>query len=293
MNKRKNGKPEPYFGSVRFFRHLILTVIVLLIVVPAGLAVYFRVQNTSLLKESYELFNENVELRNQANDLKNSRQVKETEPEPVSVSSAKYGEILVDQNSWELLLVNDTHPLSPKYKPELVEVQPGQSVDARIVSDLKDMMAAAESDGYELHIYSAFRDLKKQQSLFNDCLKRLQEEGMDYQQSFYESKARIALPGNSEHQTGLAVDIASKAYSYLDEDRGKQKETVWLAENCSRFGFVLRYPRDKENITGIRYEPEHLRYVGKTVAKFLADNDLVLEEFYDLLKKDGTSEKPE
>ncbi len=289
MNKRKNRKPEPYFGSVRFFRHLILTVIALLIIIPTSLAVYFRVQNKTLMKESYELFNENVELRNQANDAKNSQPVKETEP--VQVSSAKYGEILVDQNSWELILVNDIHPLSPRFKPELVEVQPGQSVDERIVGDLKDMMAAAEGEGYQLHIYSAFRDLKRQQSLFNDCLKRLQEEGMDYQQAFYESKARIALPGTSEHQTGLAVDIASKAYSYLDEDRGKQKETVWLAENCYRFGFVLRYPKDKENITGIRYEPEHFRYVGKTVAKFLTENDLVLEEFYDLLKKDGRSEK--
>lgn len=289
MNKRKNRKPEPYFGSVRFFRHLILTVIALLIIIPTSLAVYFRVQNKTLMKESYELFNENVELRNQANDAKNSQPVKETEP--VQVSSAKYGEILVDQNSWELILVNDIHPLSPRFKPELVEVQPGQSVDGRIVGDLKDMMAAAEGEGYQLHIYSAFRDLKRQQSLFNDCLKRLQEEGMDYQQAFYESKARIALPGTSEHQTGLAVDIASKAYSYLDEDRGKQKETVWLAENCYRFGFVLRYPKDKENITGIRYEPEHFRYVGKTVAKFLTENDLVLEEFYDLLKKDGRSEK--
>ncbi|MFT4004764.1 MAG: M15 family metallopeptidase [Lacrimispora sp.] len=244
MNKRKKSRPEPYFGSVRFFRHLILTVIVLLIVIPTSLAVYFRVQNKKLMKGSYELLNENVELRSQADDVKNSPPVKETEP--LQVSSAKFGEILVDQNSWELILVNDIHPLSPRFKPDLVEVQPGQSVDARIVSDLKDMMSAAESEGYQLHIYSAFRDLKRQQSLFNDCLKGLQEEGMDYQQAFYESKARIALPGTSEHQTGLAVDIASKAYSYLDEDRGKQKETVWLAENCYRFGFVLRYPKDKE-----------------------------------------------
>ncbi len=142
-------------------------------------------------------------------------------------------------------------------------------MDARIARDLQDMMAAADNAGYQLHIYSSFRDLKRQQSLFNDCLKRLQEEGLDYQQSFYESKARLALPGTSEHQTGLAVDIAPKAYFYLDEERD---------------------PKDKENITGIRYEPEHFRYVGKAVAKFLTENDLVLEEFYEILQS-GTSEK--
>jgi D-alanyl-D-alanine carboxypeptidase len=289
MNKRKNGRRKPYFGSVRFFRHLILTTITLLIIIPISLAVCFKVQNKKLVKESYVLYSENMALQNQANMAKNSETVKEKEP--VQLSSKKYGEILVDTSSWELLLVNDTHPLNPKFRVKLVEVQPGQSVDARIAKDLQDMMAAAENEGYQLHIYSSFRDLKRQQSLFNDCIKRLQEEGLDYQQSFYESKARLALPGTSEHQTGLAVDIAPKAYFYLDEERGGQKEALWLAENCSRFGFVLRYPKDKENITGIRYEPEHFRYVGKTVAKFLTENDLVLEEFYDILLKSDTPEK--
>ncbi len=289
MNKRKNGRRKPYFGSVRFFRHLILTTIALLIIIPISLAVCFKVQNKKLVKESHVLYSENMALQNQADMAKNSETVKEKEP--VQLSLKKYGEILVDTSSWELLLVNDTHPLNPKFKVKLVEVQPGQSVDARIAKDLQDMMAAAENEGYQLHIYSSFRDLKRQQSLFNDCIKRLQEEGLDYQQSFYESKARLALPGTSEHQTGLAVDIAPKAYFYLDEERGGQKEALWLAENCSRFGFVLRYPKDKENITGIRYEPEHFRYVGKTVAKFLTENDLVLEEFYDILLKSDTPEK--
>jgi D-alanyl-D-alanine carboxypeptidase len=291
MNKRKNSRRKPYFGSVRFFRHLILTTIALLIIIPAGMALYFKEQNKRLVKESYGLYSENLALQSQSDMAKNSEAVKETEP--VQLSSGKYGEILVDTSSWELLLVNDTHPLSPQFKVNLVEIQPGQSVDARIVKDLQDMMAAAENEGYQLHIYSSFRDLKRQQSLFNDCLKRLQEEGLDYQQSFYESKAKLALPGTSEHQTGLAVDIAPKAYFYLDEERGGQKEAVWLAENSCRFGFVLRYPKDKENITGIRYEPEHFRYVGKTVAKFLTENDLALEEFYDILQKSNTLKKME
>ncbi|WP_024292149.1 M15 family metallopeptidase [Lacrimispora indolis] len=285
MNKRKKRRRKPYFGSVRFFRHLILTTIALLIIIPTGLAAYFKAQNKRMVKESYELYSENLVLQRQADMALNSETVNETEP--VRLSSDKYGEILVDTNSWELMLVNDAHPLSQKFQVNLVEVQPGQSVDSRIVKDLQDMMEAAENEGYELHIYSSFRDLKRQQSLFNDCLKRLQEEGMDYQQAFYESKARLALPGTSEHQTGLAVDIAAKAYYYLDEERGGQKEAVWLEQNCYRYGFVLRYPKDKENITGIRYEPEHFRYVGKTVARFLTENDLVLEEFYDILQKNG------
>ncbi|WP_313187177.1 M15 family metallopeptidase [Lacrimispora sp.] len=288
MNKRKNSRRKPYFGSIRFFRHLILTTIALLILIPMSLAVYFKVQNKKLEKESYGLYTENLALQSRADMAENSETVKEKEPVPLTLR--KYGEILVDTSSWELLLVNDTHPINPEFKVKLVEVQPGQSVDARIAKDLQDMMAAAENAGYQLHIYSSFRDLKRQQSLFNDCLKRLQEEGLDYQQSFYESKARLALPGTSEHQTGLAVDIAPKAYFYLDEERGGQKEAQWLAENCSRFGFVLRYPKDKENITGIRYEPEHFRYVGKTMAKFLTENDLVLEEFYEILQS-GTPEK--
>ncbi|MFT4105071.1 MAG: M15 family metallopeptidase [Lacrimispora sp.] len=288
MNKRKNSRRKPYFGSVRFFRHLILTTIALLILIPTGLAVFFKAENNRLAKERYRLYNENKELRTQADEVKNSKPI--PEPEPVQVSSSQYGEILVDASSWELILVNDTHPLSPSFQVDLVEVQPGQSVDERIAGDLEDMLSAAEAEGYHLGIYSAHRDLKRQQSLFNECLRRLQEEGLDYQQAFYESKARVALPGTSEHQTGLVVDIAPKAYFYLDENR---EETAWLAENSYRFGFIARYPEDKEHITGIRYEPEHFRYVGKTVAKFLVENDLVLEEFYALLQDNGGAEKPE
>ena len=288
MNKRRNLRRKPYFGSVRFFRHLILTTIALLILVPTSLAVYFKTENSRLAKERYKLYNENKELRNQADETENIKPV--PEPEPVQVSSSLYGEILVDTSSWELILVNDAHPLRPSFQVDLVEIQPGQSVDRRIAGDLEDMLSAAEAEGYHFQIYSAYRDLKRQQSLFNECLRRLQEEGLDYQQAFYESKARVALPGTSEHQTGLVVDIAPNAYFYLDEDR---EETAWLAENSYRFGFIARYPKDKENITGIRHEPEHFRYVGKTVAKFLVENDLVLEEFYALLQEGSGSEKTE
>lgn len=291
MSMRRNGRRKPYFGSVRFFRHLILTTIALLIVIPTGLAIYFGMQYKKITGESHELQAEIVALKGQVEEILSSQSAAEPEPEAVQVSSDEYGEILVDANSWELMLVNDSHPLSPDFKVKLAEIQPGASVDARIINDLRDMLAAADEEGYQLHVYSAYRDMKKQQSLFNDCLKRLQAEGVDYQDAFYESKARIALPGTSEHQTGLVVDVAAKDYFYLDEARGNQAEAIWLAKNSYRYGFIQRYPEHKEKITGIIYEPEHYRYVGKTVAEFLTENDLVLEEFYDILKKRGTANK--
>ena len=291
MNRRRNGRRKPYFGSVRFFRHLILTTIALLIIIPTGLAVYFGMQYKKITRDNYQLGSDIETLKSQIEEFKNRQPAVEPKQESVQVSSDEYGEILVDANSWELILVNDSHPLSPDFTVKLTEIQAGQSVDTRIVKDLKDMLAAAADEGYQLHVYSAFRDMKKQQSLFNDCLKRLQAGGMGYQDAFYGSKARIALPGTSEHQTGLVVDVASKDYFYLDEERGNQEEAVWLAKNSYLYGFIQRYPQHKESVTGIVYEPEHYRYVGKTVAKFLTKNDLVLEEFYDILKNRGAANK--
>lgn len=293
MNRRRNGRRSPYFGSVRFFRHLILTTIALLIIIPTGLSIFFGMQYKKLTTEQNKLYSENAALKSQIDALVKETEEAEAEAEEasVSVSSDKYGDILVDMDSWELILVNDTHPLNSGFGVNLAEIQPGQQVDKRIIRDLQEMLDAAEEEGHELHVYSAFRDMKKQQSLFNDCMKRLQEEGLNFREAFYESKARIALPGTSEHQTGLAVDIAAKDYFYLDESRGNQEEARWLAKNSFRFGFILRYPQHKESITGIRYEPEHFRYVGKTIAKFIADNDLTLEEFHDILKDKNSPEE--
>ena len=103
------------------------------------------------------------------------------------------------------------------------------------------------------------------------------------------------MPGSSEHQTGLTIDVSAQSVSYrLDQRFGDTKEGKWLAKHCHEYGFIIRYPYDKEIITGYSYEPWHIRYVGTTVAAYLYKNNLTLEEYYGVTLKDmEDSSKPE
>ena len=94
-----------------------------------------------------------------------------------------------------------------------------------------------------------------------------------------QSSHTIAVPGASEHQVGLALDIVCSTYYRLDEAFGDTEAGKWLAENSYQYGFILRYPKDKEEITGIEYEPWHFRYVGKEAAKEMTEQKLTLEEY--------------
>ena len=94
---------------------------------------------------------------------------------------------------------------------------------------------------------------------------------------------QVMPAGHSEHETGLALDITARGNDKLDESQAAEKEIQWLHENCWKYGFILRYPKDKEAVTGISYEPWHFRYVGREAAEYLYENRLTLEEFWELI----------
>lgn len=121
------------------------------------------------------------------------------------------------------------------------------------------------ASGYDMSIVSGFRSYEKQESTFDYwCSIDGYEKAITYS----------ALPGQSEHQTGLAMDITSLSTSY-----GETAEGIWLAEHCHEYGFIIRYPKGKSDITGYIYEPWHVRYLGKSTAKMVHDSGLTLEEF--------------
>ncbi|MCD7826102.1 MAG: D-alanyl-D-alanine carboxypeptidase family protein [Clostridiaceae bacterium] len=139
---------------------------------------------------------------------------------------------------------------------------------------LEKLFAGASENGYTLKGVSAYRSYERQTQIYNN---NVQTKG--------EEKANLvsALPGSSEHQTGLAIDVSCNSVSCtLEESFGKTDEGKWLRKNCYRYGFVIRYPKGKEDITGYSYEPWHIRYVGKKLAKYLYKNDLTLEEYYQI-----------
>lgn len=133
---------------------------------------------------------------------------------------------------------------------------------------------AARAEGHELYLKSGYRSYYKQAVMYEN---RVKKYGYD--------DGWVTKPGASDHQTGLGCDVVPKNWTDrgMNEDMAKEPETQWMAEHCAEFGFILRYPADKEDITKINYEPWHLRYVGVEAATYIMENGLCLEEFYDQL----------
>ncbi|MBR1692858.1 MAG: M15 family metallopeptidase, partial [Lachnospiraceae bacterium] len=152
-----------------------------------------------------------------------------------------------------------------------------------IIPDLLDMLKAARDDGVSLIICSPYRDLNRQEVLFNRKIKAYMKQGMSYLEAYQISSQAVTVPGASEHQLGLAIDFLTNNYSSLNEGFADTPAGKWLAEHGCEYGFILRYPKGKEYITGIEFEPWHYRYVGKEAAMQITQQNLTLEEFVDLL----------
>lgn len=180
---------------------------------------------------------------------------------------------------WNLVLVNNTHPMKEGYVPELAELTPGHSIDRRIINAAKKMLADAEKEGLHIEICSAYRSVKRQEQVFGESMRERVKDGMEYWDAYKETSLNVAEPGTSEHALGLALDLISNQYSELDERQEKTAEAKWLAKNCHKYGFILRYPPEKTNITGIIYEPWHYRYVGEEYAAEIMELGITLEEY--------------
>lgn len=190
----------------------------------------------------------------------------------------------VDLDDWKYLLVNELNPLAQDYEMELVKTYDGQKVDARMKEPLEAMIDAGAKDGMKLLICSSYRDYKKQNTLMENSIAKYVRKGLDYKDAFFKAKEQIALTGTSEHHTGLAVDIVGKGHQSLDRAQADTAEAKWLNEHAHEYGFILRYPEDKEELTMITYESWHFRYVGVEAATYMKENDLCLEEFVELAK---------
>ena len=193
----------------------------------------------------------------------------------------------VDSNisDWELLLVNKNYKIPEGYSVELEEVEKTHKVDKRITESLKQMLSDARKEGLSPIICSSYRTNAKQQKLYNNKVTQYKKWGYSSEESKELASYWVAIPGTGEHETGLAVDIVSKNYQILDEKQEETAEQKWLIENSYKYGFVLRYPTNKKDITMINYEPWHYRYVGIDNATYMKEHDMCLEEYIDYLKQ--------
>ena len=205
------------------------------------------------------------------------------DPEPVSVPEPEPDPgPAIDPDDWQLVLINPTHSIEKELEMEFDEVQ-GYKFDSRIAGKVRELIAAAKEDGYSLAIVSGYRTMDRSRMLYANKIAEYQNMGYDEATAKVEAAKWVAPPGTSEHHSGLAMDIVSgdyyTKYSDLVEAFENEPEAVWLRENCARFGFILRFPKDKTEITGINYEPWHFRFVGEEHARTIMDQGLCLEEY--------------
>ena len=144
---------------------------------------------------------------------------------------------------------------------------------------LEELFAGAKEDGLQLYATSGFRSYSTQKAIFD---RKSQQRGEKA------ANASVAKPGYSEHQTGLAMDVEGQSSLGIGlvDDFGETPEGKWLAENCHEYGFIIRYPKGKTDITGYIYEPWHIRYVGKEAAEEIAELDVTFEEYIILKRSD-------
>ena len=192
-----------------------------------------------------------------------------------------------EEDLWKLLLVNPWNKLPEQYTVKLKRLANGLQVDVRIYDDLNAMLTDCWDAGLKPLVCSAYRTHATQVRLHNNKIARLRGAGYSYAAAVKEAGRWVAVPGTSEHETGMALDIASYSYQLLNERQENTAEQKWLMEHCWEYGFILRYPKDKTEITGIGYEPWHYRYVGREAAAEMHESGLCLEEYLAALKAEA------
>lgn len=179
-----------------------------------------------------------------------------------------------EEVSGNLTLVNSTHPLPEGFSVELTLLSNGKYVASEIYPDLQKMFDDMRAQGVYPVVGEGYRTREEQQQMLDDKIYAYENEGYSYNDAVNMAEKLVALPGTSEHELGLAVDINA------DETLcGNWDVYQWLAENAYKYGFILRYPDGKADITGIDYEPWHYRWVGAEASAEIYSQRLSLEEY--------------
>ena len=226
-----------------------------------------------------KLKKENEQLQAEAEKAK-------VQPSSEEIAKENAEKLASNDDDWSLVLINSESPLDTSYAPSLTKITDDYSVDSRIADDTKKMFQDAADDGMSLNIISAYRDYETLKESFNNEMLNWIYQGEAPLDAYDKTKQSVALPGSSEHATGLAMDITSSDYQGADDEEESTDEVKWLKANCANYGYILRYPTDKSDVTGIVYEPWHFRYVGKTAAKEIMKQGITLEEYLEQ-QKDG------
>lgn len=207
----------------------------------------------------------------------------ESEPQPEESGEEPIDKDYIYQDEDDFFyVVNKTYLLPEDYEIQTDYVQGSYEMEKTAAKHMREMIAAAKEDGINLKVLSAYRTVNYQKKLFERNVKsRMEDYGMSYEEAYYDTSINIAPPGGSEHNAGLAADIITEndwdTYTGFEDT----DEFAWLQIHAPEHGFILRYLKGKEDITGYIYEPWHYRYVGVKYARDIMDSGLCLEEYFE------------
>lgn len=200
------------------------------------------------------------------------------------------GELQIDgkdyyfaENGQWIPFVNPWHAIDPDYTVKLVSINANHQIAAIAYEDFEAMFAACQAAGLDPAVCSSYRTQEYQQTLFDRKVEYYKKKGRSQEEAQTLAAQSVAYPGTSEHQLGLALDIIDNSNWNLNESQAKTKTQKWLIEHSWEYGWILRYPDGKSDITGIIFEPWHYRYVGRDVAARIHELDMCLEEYLDYL----------
>lgn len=187
--------------------------------------------------------------------------------------------VIPASEEWNLIVVNRWNKIPEDFSISLTELSNGEKVDSRIYPYLQEMFDGMRAEGIYPVVREGYRTAEEQEEIYNEKVQAYRNEGYLRAGAERIAKEWVALPGTSEHQLGIAVDINA------DKTQSTNEEVyTWLAGNAYKFGFILRYPQGKEETTGTEYEPWHYRYVGKEAAQEIFNDQICLEEYCENLR---------
>ena len=212
----------------------------------------------------------------------NKNSVDNVDKMPSGASQNKTG---TDFSAWNnscdsnLIVVNKDNTIPANYNSNIIDYK-SIKVNATAKDSLDNMINAAAKEGLKIYPSSGYRSVARQTTLFNNQVSRCKKQGYKSEKAEVMAATVVAKPGTSEHHTGFAID-----FNGVRDDFYKTKEYSWLMENAADYGFILRYPKNKTDITNVIYEPWHFRYVGKEHAQKIAQSGLCLEEYIESIMK--------
>lgn len=241
---------------------LIIIMIICLIIKPNDTKE--TISNNTKTSDSENQQQENINTENSNTNISNNNETTETSS---NINNNKL--------EWNLRLVNKENPLPEDFTVELASIDETRKFDKRAIDYLQKMINDMRVQGApNIWAQSTYRSIEYQKNTYDKSVQEYIAQGKTKQEAEKLTDEYIQKPGTSEHNLGLAVDFNNAKESFE-----KTKEFKWLQENASKYGFILRYPKEKENITGIKYEPWHWRYVGQEHAEKIKSQNLCLEEY--------------